>query len=62
MVQVKSLCDFTLRTIKHTMLSQARPFGKPLDREQPLFFAWNAGIRAYNYTDLMARQWQMLNP
>jgi hypothetical protein len=61
MVQVRSARVFSWSTIKDRMLTQARPFRKGADREQPLIFACNAGIRAYNYTGLMASQWQMLN-
>lgn len=61
MLQVSSARVFSWRTIKDRMLIQAIPSGKGPDREEPLIFACNAGIRAYNCSGLMASQWQMLN-
>jgi hypothetical protein len=58
----RSTYGFIQRTMEDKILIQSRPLRERLDRERLLTFAWNAAIREYNFSGLMASQWQMFNP
>ena len=53
---------FIQRTMIDKILFKLRPLRERLDRQRLLTLVWNAGIREYNCSGLMASQWQMFNP